>query len=184
MAFTSSITANMGEYLVTCDKITLRAFFRCGVNRLNNALVLQEDDRNRMVYDEVIIKRPYVRKLLMAMIRRVYVNDSSLGGVYVEEIAQGLVMTPAEKAISPGNNMSCLRICLSVDHAVLPQPPAPRVHFVHIPVIHALGLVGYLLCRSECIEHVIPLPAETPTLQFCGIRAVGLLSQHEQRRAE
>ena len=173
MAFTSSITTNMNEYLVTCDKITLRAFFRCGVDRINNALVLQEDDRDRMLYDEVIIKRPYVRKLLMALIRRVYVNEGNLGGIYVEEIAPGLVVTPAEKTVSPGNTMSCLRICLSVDHAVLPQPPAPRVHFVHIPVIHALGLVGYMLCREQSIEHVIPLPAETPTLQFFGIRATG-----------
>ena len=163
MAFTSSITTNMNEYLVTCDKITLRAFFRCGVDRINNALVLQEDDRDRMLYDEVIIKRPFVRKLLMALIRRVYVNEGNLGGIYVEEIAPGLVVTPAEKTVSPGNTMSCLRICLSVDHAVLPQPPAPRVHFVHIPVIHALGLVGYMLCREQSIEHVIPLPAETPT---------------------
>ena len=33
--------------------------------------------------------------------------------------------------------------------------------------------MGHMLCRSNYIEHVIPLPVETATLQFFGARATG-----------
>ena len=170
MAFSSTITSKMAVYLVTSDKVTLQAFFRCGVNRLNNALVLQVTDEYRMTYDEVVINRAHIKILLSSLINRVHVNSSHMVPQYVDNIAPGIVLTPAVKTLDQGTLLQCLRIIMSAHHTVLTQPP---IHFVDIPVIHAMGLVGHLLCKGDFADHVMPLPTEMPTLQFFGIRATG-----------
>ena len=36
-----------------------------------------------------------------------------------------------------------------------------------------MGLMASMLCRIEYVDHVIPHPAESETLQFFGVRATG-----------
>ena len=170
MAFSSTISSKIAEYLVTSDKVTLSAFFRCGIDRANNALVVQVTDEFRMTYDEVAINRGHIRILLTCLINRVHVNNTHMQPQFVDNIAPGIVLTPSVKTLSQGGLMQCLRITMRAHHAVLVQPP---MHFVDIPIIHAMGLMGHLLCKGDFIDHVIPLPVEKPNLQFFGIRASG-----------
>ena len=171
MAFTSSYTVNLAEYLVRSNKVTVRAFYKCGVNNLYNAFVIQETDDFSGTHDEVVIKRCHVKKLMMAMMRRAYVNGQFCSP-FVEEIAPGLVLSPTAKP-ADGGILKCLRVTQGADTASQSEGSAPRFHIVNIPYVHVMGLLASMLCRIECVDHVIPLPAESETLQFYGVRATG-----------
>ena len=171
MSYTSSYTINLAEYLVKSHKVTLRAFYKCGVNNNYNALVVQETDEFAGTFDEVVIKRVHIKKLMTSLMRRVYVNGQ-FDRQFLEEIAPGLVLSPTLKT-TEGEILKCLRITQGVSPAAQSQEPSPRVHLVNIPYIHAMGLMINLLCRVNFVDHVIPLPAESETLQFYGVRATG-----------
>ena len=61
MAFTSTLTYHLGEFLTASEGVTLKTFFRCGFDIRSNALVIQETDDLAAVRDEVAIPRTHVR---------------------------------------------------------------------------------------------------------------------------
>ena len=68
MAFTSTLTYHLGEFILASEGVTLKTFFRCGADRRSNAMIIQETDDLAAVRDEVAIPRTHVRHLLTALL--------------------------------------------------------------------------------------------------------------------